>query len=87
MTGVARSNQDKVGTGVITGTHAGTVYVEGKIVSVVSDEVAPHSGHTGGKIAHGSTNVFANNLAVARLNDKDDGDHPITTASGTVFAN
>lgn len=95
MTGICRVGVDFVGDpsvhGDLLGLHNSNVFVNGKPIAVLSDNIKPHKPFTGkhnaAKTQAGSPTVFVNGKAVFRKGDAADCGHVATTGSENVFAN
>lgn len=84
----SRNFQDVAG-GVILGTLAPTVIINGTPVSVIGDPVQGHGPgrHAGPVMATGSPNVFAHNIPCCRDTDIADCGHPTVANSPNTFIN
>jgi uncharacterized Zn-binding protein involved in type VI secretion len=86
MPGVARVLQDAAG-GTNMGPGAPSVKTEGKVTSVVNDNIAPHgqAPHVSAKMVSSSGTVYAEGKLVCREGDSASCSHT-SNGSGTVFA-
>jgi uncharacterized Zn-binding protein involved in type VI secretion len=88
MPGIARVRSNDTAGGVILGPGAPTVYADNKVVSVITDRVAPHGpGLHGGPVlvSNGSPSVRAENKIVAKKGSLASCNHPVIPGSSTVF--
>jgi uncharacterized Zn-binding protein involved in type VI secretion len=73
---------------IIINTGAPSVLVEGKPISLVGDQVAPHGEppHSSSFVVNGSASVFAEGRPITLVGSGTTCGHPITFGSATVFA-
>ena len=84
MSAIARVGVDVAG-GLIQGGGQSSFYMDGYLVSVVGDKIAPH-GHVNATMAEGSPDMFIEGKAVCRKGDRATCNHTITTGSSDAFA-
>ncbi len=86
MPGISRIGTDTAG-GTITSPGFPTVNVNGSIISILGDSVAPHgdSPHNSATMVESSSTVFAGGIGVVRQNDSASCGH-VATGSPNVFA-
>ena len=86
MPGVCRVGVDVAGGTIIGVVQNGTVFANGSLVSVDSDDVQGHAPgvHAGPVMIAGSKNVFINGIAVCNAGDLATCGHP-ATGSSNVF--
>lgn len=84
----SRNHQDVAG-GLILGSRAPTVFINGTRVSVIGDPVRGHGPglHASPVMATGSNNVFAHNIPCCRDADIANCGHPTVANSPNVFIN
>jgi uncharacterized Zn-binding protein involved in type VI secretion len=88
MPAIARVRSIDTAGGVILGPGAPTVYSDFKVVSVITDRVAPHGPGEHGSpilISNGSPSVRAEFKIVAKKGTLASCGHPVIPGSSTVF--
>ncbi len=86
MPGICRVGVDSAGGTILGVLQNGTVFANGSLVSVDSDDVQGHAPgvHAGPVMIAGSKNVFINGIAVCNAGDLATCGHP-ATGSSNVF--